>query len=232
MRLVSWNCCGAFRRKFSTLADLQADVLIVQECENPAAVQDCAYRDWAGDRYLWIGENKSKGLGVFPRTGTSVEFAEPMPGQVRYFLPFHLDGIPICAVWAHRDPSGPFDYIGQVWKFLQSAPKGLNDPKFILVGDFNSNRIWDKKRLWNHSAVVDALAKSGLQSAYHAISAEQQGAESQPTFYLQRNRSKPYHIDYAFVGNGWAVDAVTVGAPEDWLPHSDHVPLVLDIRPA
>lgn len=230
MRVVTWNCNGAFRRKFSELSATGADVLIIQECENPATSKSAAYRDWCGEAYLWVGDSPSKGLGVFPQKGNPIVPISNPIGRARHFLPFSILDIPICAVWAHRDPTGPLDYIGQVWNLIQARPDWLPHPKCILAGDFNSSPIWDKKRApCNHSAVVLALADMGLRSAYHDVWPDLPGAESRPTFFMQRNLMKPYHIDYAFVGKGWVVKDVTVGAAKTWLAHSDHVPVVFEL---
>lgn len=34
MKIVSWNCNGKFREKFSVLQKLDADIYVVQECGN------------------------------------------------------------------------------------------------------------------------------------------------------------------------------------------------------
>ncbi len=72
MRIVSWNCNGAFRKKLHLLEELNADVLVIQECENPAHSQDVRYKQWATN-YLWNGDNKNKGLGVFAKTNVRLE---------------------------------------------------------------------------------------------------------------------------------------------------------------
>ena len=66
MRLITWNCNGAFRRKREQIDALDADVLVIQECEDPAqSNQD--YLSWA-DNYVWTGNGKNKGIGIFPRS--------------------------------------------------------------------------------------------------------------------------------------------------------------------
>lgn len=61
MKLVTWNCNGGFGKKFPALDGFDADICVVQECENPFSSRHKAYRDWA-KHYLWIGDNPKKGL--------------------------------------------------------------------------------------------------------------------------------------------------------------------------
>jgi exonuclease III len=63
MKIVSWNCNGALRKKLHALRGLDADVYIVQECEDPSKTTDSEYAEWASNS-LWTGNNKNKGLGV------------------------------------------------------------------------------------------------------------------------------------------------------------------------
>lgn len=231
MRLITWNCNGAFRRKLEAIDALDADVLVIQECEDPAQSAD-DYKAWAGD-HAWVGYGKNKGIGIFPRRGQRIERLDWPDNGFELFLPVRVGGdTDVLGVWTQRSSSSKFGYIGQIWHYLQmhKAVLGVNT---IIAGDFNSNAIWDKpRRTWNHSDCVEELEQLGFRSLYHHVSGEAQGQESLPTFFQHRHEAKPYHIDFVFAHrarlNGSAVGA-RVGAGADWLAVSDHMPVIVDV---
>ena len=248
MKIVTWNCNGALRKKTEELDALHADVYLVQECEDPA-LSSAAFKDWAGD-YLWVGASKHKGLGVFPKNGNTVRAADWFgtfsqlgvtnssqasrwtTTDLKLFLPFILnDEYQVLGVWTKAEGAKVFQYIGQLWKFLQIHGTQLKRDKTILLGDLNSNRIWDKPdRWWNHSDVVEELATIGLQSVYHRQTNEAQGRETTPTFFLQRNLERAYHIDYVFVSSDLLpICKVEIGDSGEWRNASDHMPITLRI---
>ncbi len=71
MKILTWNCGGALRKKTTYIDAINADILVIQECEDPAHSTN-PYKKWAGD-YLWAGEKKDKGIGVFAQNGHAIQ---------------------------------------------------------------------------------------------------------------------------------------------------------------
>lgn len=225
MKVATWNCNGAFRKKFNIPEIEQNDIVVIQECEDPARSTDVAYKNWAKNA-LWVGENKHKGLGIFFNEHIKVELNPWDSNQTKYFISARInDSFDLIAVWNHHANSPTFGYIGQFWKYLQTNKTRMKN--VIILGDFNSNKIWDKwNRWWNHSDVVRELNEIGIRSLYHEHYKIEQGVEPHPTFYLQRNLAKPYHIDYIFASHSvvFSINGFNIGDSTKWLALSDHLP--------
>jgi hypothetical protein len=231
MKIVTWNCNGALRKKLSAVINLDADILVVQECEDPARSNCPDYREWAGN-HLWLGQNKSRGLGVFAKPGIKIELARLDPGEFQLFLPCWINGSTLLvAVWTKRQGSLTLPYIGQLWNYVQAHRSIFAVNNTVIVGDLNSNVCWDRpRRYWNHSDVVRELAAIGIKSAYHHCRSVEQGFEQEPTFYLHRKLDRPYHIDHIFVPHDWLAKLeLEVGSADCWLAMSDHMPVTLSV---
>lgn len=231
MKILTWNCGGAFRRKFMSLDVFDADVAVVQECEDPGTSRDKNYRNWAGN-YLWTGDSKNKGLGVFAGGNVKLEKSDWDSAGLKYFIPCKINNhLNFVGAWCHGADSPTFGYIGQLWKYLQLHKSKLGTA--VIAGDFNSNVIWDKwDRWWNHSDVLRELGELKIKSLYHKYFGEEQGKETKPTFYMHRNRQKPYHIDYIFGSEKIAksVTSFTIGKRKPWLEMSDHMPVFCQLK--
>ena len=228
LQILTWNCNGAFRKKYQALDLFDADICIIQECENPETSTDEKYKSWRSN-FLWIGENKNKGLGIFAKDRIKLEALKWESNGFNHFLPCIVNNeFNLLAVWCHGANSSTFRYIGQLWKYLEINKSLLAN--CIIAGDFNSNAIWDKpERSWNHSDVLKELSELNIESQYHKFNKEEQGKESVPTFYLQKNKAKPYHIDYIFVSKFFheQFNFLTIGKFDDWIKLSDHTPLFI-----
>lgn len=231
MKLITWNCQGAFRKKADPILALEPDILVVQECEHPEKLIFNSNTPPPTD-FLWFGENKNKGLGIFSFSNFRFSLLETYNSAIKFIVPLSVtDGlinIILFPIWANNrnDPKGR--YIEQVWKAVNYYEELLNTEYVILIGDFNSNKICDKKhRTGNHSHVVENLSGKQIYSIYHEYLGQEQGTESHSTFYLHRNFAKPYHIDYCFASQELfaKVCAVEIGTFDQWIKYSDHTPL-------
>lgn len=174
MKIVTWNCNGAFRRKYERIAALDADIYVIQECENPV-VSTPDYREWAGS-HVWAGNIASKGIGVFVKNGLSLAPLDWPDHGLQQFLPVRIDDrLNLLAVWTKRGQTRNMTYIGQFWQYMKHNSAHWHD-ETIICGDFNSNVIWDKRgRIWNHSECVRELDELGFRSRYHIATGELTG---------------------------------------------------------
>ncbi|KXK51186.1 MAG: Endonuclease/Exonuclease/phosphatase family protein [Chlorobi bacterium OLB5] len=234
MKLITWNCQGAFRRKIEFILALKPDILIVQECENPNKI-NYSSTNLQPKNFYWYGDSLHKGISVYSYSEYKFELLNEFNPEFRYILPFrvtgHEDSFILFAIWAMSNKENyEARYIGQIWQAINYY-SGLFNCSTILIGDFNSNKIWDyKKRVGDHTDVVNKLAEYNIHSIYHKYFKVEQGKEIHPTFFLQRNLNKPYHIDYCFASSDFIkkVKSVEIGSFENWNAHSDHSPLIIN----
>ncbi|PKA22706.1 endonuclease/exonuclease/phosphatase family protein [Leptospira levettii] len=250
MKIVSWNCSGGFRKKYHKIQNINPEIIIIQECENPDLYKN-DFDSFNYKNFIWEGENKNKGIAVFTKninqinklnwnnsytlnipeiTSTSLSWNS---SELKQFLPFSInDEFSFLAVWTKGRENLIFGYIGQFWKYILANKSQIIKHKPFIIGDFNSNSIWDKRdRWWNHSEIVSLLDTWNYKSLYHQFFSEKQGNESIPTFYLQRNIEKSYHIDYAFLPSDKADKSkIEIGKFKDWIDLSDHLPIIIDFQ--
>jgi exodeoxyribonuclease-3 len=230
MKIVTWNCQGAFARKAERIFSEAPDIAVIQECSKRAAEMV----EYEGYRARWFGRNTSKGLGVFYRGDWKLRLLAK--SDQTWIVPLEVEGsenFTLIAVWACAVQGKRLDsYVGQIHQSLAVHPEWFNSGRVVMTGDFNSNAIWDKNRSANHSSMVRALAAHGLMSAYHDTYKEEHGFESKPTFYLYRKPDKKYqyHLDYVFVPAAWRSRMIMqVGSYADWSSLSDHCPLTVEV---
>ena len=121
------------------------------------------------------------------------------------------------------------NYVGQILGSVDYY-KDLDDPNTILVGDFNSNAIWNgAKKHGNHADLIRKINDSGIYSIYHRLYNEEHGVESIPTQYMYKHLDKPYHLDYCCVSENLISDnlSIEIGDYKKWKPYSDHMPITI-----
>lgn len=234
MNLITWNCQGAFRKKAEIILQHQPDILVIQECENPDKLVFNPKTQRPND-FLWFGDNEHKGLGVFSYSKYKFQLIKQHNAEIKFVVPISVIGgqidFKLFAIWANNPKDQAGRYIEQVWKAVNHYDQLLNQGRVIFIGDFNSNKIWDKKhKIANHSDVVDRLAQKNIFSIYHSQLKQEQGKETHPTFFLHRKIDKQYHIDYCFTSADLydKVKNLEIGSYENWANHSDHTPLIIN----
>jgi exodeoxyribonuclease-3 len=225
----------AFRKKAHFILRHEPNILIVPECEHPDKLMFPSSTPIPTE-LLWYGNesNKHKGLGIFSYSNLSFKVLSNYKKDFKHIIPISVTGgafdFNLFAIWANNPSDKDGRYIEQVWKALIHYDELLKGKTTFLVGDFNSNTIWDKEhRQGNHSNVVKLLEKKGIYSMYHVYHKQIQGTEEHPTFYLYRHKEKAYHIDYCF-GSADMVEklkSVEIGNYSQWTKYSDHVPVIV-----
>ena len=224
----------AFRKKAHLILGEKPDILIVPECEHPDKLLRVELN---AKTVLWHGKNKSKGLAVFSFGDYQLSLMPIHNEDIHIVCPIEVTGGEIdfilLAAWAQPNIDYDYRYIGQIWKAVHYYQDILKADKVIIVGDFNSNVIWDKNHhVVSHSMTVKKLLDMHIQSAYHVHLAQIQGQEIHPTFHMYRHENKPYHIDYCFISPYFLkrLTTVEVGDYQYWKTCSDHSPLTVEFN--
>lgn len=224
---------GAFRKKAGQLLHFAPDLAVIQECERPEKLL------FPGDLrprwQAWFGDaDAAKGVGLFSFSDGRFELADEIyDASIRYCIPLRgVEGFPfnLIAIWAMPNKGNARQhYVGQIWQALDRYASFISERDTLLIGDFNSNPVFDRKYpIGNHSMLVERLKQAGITSVYHRYFLEQPGSESQPTFYLYKRAEHPYHLDYCFAPQSWPLRAVSVGGLDVWRQWSDHCPLFVE----
>lgn len=236
MKIITWNCNMAFRKKAGLILTHKPDIAVIPECEHPDKLKFETGVPVPNDM-LWFGSNQNKGLGIFSYSSYKFQLSDHHNPDFRIIVPLIVKNkkqeFSLFAVWANNPQDKGYQYIGQVWKAMNFYAGLLRNKKTILVGDFNSNTIWDKpRREGNHSTVVKFLEARGIHSTYHKFFSQNQGKEKHNTLFMYRHKDKSYHIDYCFASKDLIrkLSHVEVGKHSKWCKHSDHTPLIVSFN--
>lgn len=238
VRLVEWNVAMSLHSKAQLLASLNPTVAVLPESAHPDRTWN-ALEAIGATSVEWIGGNRNKGLSVVAFDGWEVRIDDSFDPGYQWVMPVHLVGpfhIRLLTVWDmnHRG-TGHLSarQLGACRASIAHYEEFLSGPADLVIisGDFNNSVFWDKPtKPAKFGDFMDELEARGFVSAYHSHYGCQRGAEPDPTLWWTRNVEKPYHIDYTFVSRADAVEAVRVGNHTDWLAHSDHSPMTVDLR--
>ncbi|WP_297981504.1 endonuclease/exonuclease/phosphatase family protein [uncultured Methanobrevibacter sp.] len=226
MKIVSWNASMRFRDKCVDVSEeFDADIYVICECENPAKSKSKKYNEFATN-YVWIGENKNKGLGIFAKDGIKLEKLEKYSCEdLKYFIPVLVDDkFKLLGVWA-MEP-----YV-EILHDYYNANKELFDENLIMCGDFNSDFKLDyhHPKNKNFESFVNILEEDDLVDAYHDKNKDEEwGKELNATFFQTKKLNYRFHLDHVFSAPG-IVDEFDIIDNVKWIKLSDHLPLVFTI---
>lgn len=228
MRLGTWNCAQALRKKIQNIRDLKLDICVIPEAERDITSLEPT------NNYLWFGENKNKGLGVYSEN-LKLELASVSDNNWFHFEPIFIEGdqIRILATWAFNSRAKKFgeEAIGNPLDVFIKLEDWLTEKPTVVIGDFNNSVIWDKPRKENNfQDIHNWLSGHGFSSAYHDYFKQELGTEKHPTHYHRKSISSPYHIDYIYTNFPHEVRSVEVGSYNKWLEYSDHVPVIIETK--
>lgn len=233
MKILTWNCSMRFRDKIDHVLPMEADILVIPECESP--------EKWKGknkekgiQQFIWDGENPNKGLGIFNMNDDFQIRVHPSYNKLfGYIVPLEVSGqetFILLAVWSQLAKTKYESYIGQIFHAINYYEELLPKPCFI-VGDWNSNKVFDYiKRVGNHTTVVNLLQAAEIDSGYHFFFNEEHGMETKPTHYFWRKQERPFHLDYIFASRTFLnrMKHFEVGSFEEWIKLSDHMPVMAE----
>jgi exodeoxyribonuclease-3 len=228
VRLVSWNCCERFETNLRHLQGLEFDVAVVTEASR--ALPDPALTDRELSmvaRPAVEAPGSRKCIAVLAQAPWRVE---SYPGiDQPWLLAARVSGpepFVVLAFWALGPEWTGLSYTAQAERVIREVLATIDEP-VVLAGDFNAPI---QKSAQHHQRNVDQLAARGLVSAFQAARPGC-GPLDEPTYYHQRKREQPFHIDHVFVPSGWTPAlTVQVGTYDEWVAtrRSDHVPVIVD----
>lgn len=112
------------------------------------------------------------------------------------------------------------------WKNTRTDPS-------IIIGDFNSNAIWNPQHAKaSHNDTTAYLLEYQIESLYHWRTGEEPGYEQKNTYSFWKRLDRCFHIDYCCASQSLIPQCSNFNLPDlaDWLDKSDHVPIVIDFN--
>ncbi|WP_449246029.1 hypothetical protein [Desulfarculus baarsii] len=231
MKIITWNCQGAFREKANVILEFEPDILCMQEIELPSRINFSSHKKQPNS-VIRCGETDHKGAAVLTYNDVFLDEVSAYDKRFRHVLPVRCRqndfSFVLFNIWTKdkkKDRSCGMEYIDHV---LEAIPfySGLGYEKSIFIGDYNADTIVTTRKRFEKA--VSLFDSHGLNSAYHHYFGCELADEQHPTEYYQRDFEKPFHIDYAFCARYW-IDRlvnVEVGKYDFWRRYSDHMPLM------
>lgn len=233
MKLVSWNCKKGLnsKDKGKKLFELFPDIALIQESFHPKEFND----DILYEDAVWVGEEKKNGLGICVLSLSKDYQLSVLVDKVKYewIVPIKVSGkenFTLIAVWTKRMHSSSYGKV--LYSALKEYESLIQNGPVIIMGDFNLDKRVPSSYtgIGGYKKMMELFESYGLISCYHSISKEEFGSESQATYYHYGKIDKPFHLDYCLVSQDilQGMQQFNIGSSKEYLPFSDHVPLVFE----
>ena len=119
MKIITWNCNMAFRKKADLILAYKPDILIVPECEHPDKLIFKEESQKPTD-VLWFGKNVHKGLGIFSYSDFRFQVLKAHNEDLKMIIPIAVSGrglnFNLFAIWANNPMDRDGRYVTQVGK--------------------------------------------------------------------------------------------------------------------
>jgi endonuclease/exonuclease/phosphatase family metal-dependent hydrolase len=243
-RLVTYNLGQGGPRRAAEWVDILAalapDLLFVQESRDPA-------QSWldalpGADRAAWCwapAPHGRWGCGLGVRAGQ----LEPLPvppawtGQICAALVAGRtwpggDRAPVLAVSLHGPPGPGGGYVAEIGRILDWVGAVATGRMLILAGDFNVVVGLRPPGARPNVTAGERALLARLAGEFGLVPCWQTAHPGEPLArtlrWRRRTDSLPYHCDGLFVPQTWAAALTncTVLEGPEWLPRSDHNPVV------
>lgn len=237
MKVLSWNCNMAFRKKTDIFNTCPCDIAIISECESKESILKDSHTSIQD--IIWYGRNKHKGIGIMSFNWYKIRLlCNEIP--FKYIIPIEISKndttILLLWVWTQMVENQLYkSYVSQAanaflhYKNIFSSYKNI-----IISGDFNSSAIWDNdaKKEYNHSQMVKILNDMQISSVYHKVNNLDHGKETEATLYFRKNKKSPFHIDYTFLSENLLknINNFSIWEYEKYISLSDHMPIFTDFE--
>ena len=217
LTVATWNCADGFAKKRGYLAELDADILCIQEIRQAAFDEEAP--NW---RFAQFTPSQSaRGLALFSRIPLA-PFAMRYRRTDRAYLALQSDDFAILGAWVKPAEN----YVTPSQRVFRQFLRKLDKPAIIL-GDLNQNAVFDaNRRIGLFADTQRMLTRAGLRSLYHQHSGYAFGSEA-PTHWLTFNAERPYHLDYIWASDAFDLRSFTLFPADPWLTErrSDHLPM-------
>ena len=135
MKLITWNCQGAFRKKAEIILTLNPDILVIQECESPERLIFKNSTMKPND-FLWFGDNQNKGLGIFSFGNFKFELLEQYNPAFKIVTPIKVSNkdksFVLFTIWANNTQDKNNQYIEQRYQELSLKQTHTKEEKIQL----------------------------------------------------------------------------------------------------